>query len=113
MLSYVVTAIIVGVVTACRGGLLRDVLVSDRAAPVQTRTALCACGLDWSKPVYVAYLVLQDAGDNSGIAGDWLLLCLSRARHCFRLQNSRGVANITRAVVNCEEPPSGLLLRFY
>src|SRR3954451_25286355 len=60
MLSYVVTAIVIGVVTACRGGLLRDVLVSDRAAPVQTRTALRACRFDRSKPVHVAYLVLQN-----------------------------------------------------
>jgi hypothetical protein len=29
------------------------------------------------------------------------------------LENSLGVANITRAVVNCGDPPSGLLLRFY
>ncbi|MFL6500096.1 MAG: TRIC cation channel family protein [Candidatus Udaeobacter sp.] len=29
MLSYVVTAIMIGIVTACAGGLLRDVLVID------------------------------------------------------------------------------------
>ena len=29
MLSYVVTAIMIGIITACGGGLLRDVLVSD------------------------------------------------------------------------------------
>ena len=66
-----------------------------RTAPVQTGTALRARRLDWSKPVYVAYLVLQDAGSNSSIAGDWLLLCLSHARHCLRLENSLGVTNIT------------------
>jgi uncharacterized membrane protein YeiH len=95
MLSYVVTAIVIGVVTACRGGLLRDVLVSDRAAPVQTRTALRACRFDRSKPVHVAYLVLQNIDYGSSMTGNCLLLCLSHTGHCFRLENSLGVANIT------------------
>src|SRR6478736_1198507 len=75
------------VVTRCAG--------ARRTAPVQTGTALRARRLDWSKPVYVAYLVLQDVGSNSGVAGDWLLLCFSHARHCLRLENCLGVANIT------------------
>jgi hypothetical protein len=50
---------------------------------------------DWSKPVHVAYLVLQDGGDTGGIAGDWLFVCVSDTGHWFRLKNSLGVANIT------------------
>jgi hypothetical protein len=49
-------------------------------------------------PLYIdltATCLYQDAGNNSGIVGDWLLLCLSHARHCLRLENSLGVAHIT------------------
>ena len=82
------TAIMIGVITACGGGVLRDVLVRDEPLVFKPGQLLRARRLDWGQPLRFALPLLATFGRHGSLNCDRLLLCLPHAGNCLQLENS-------------------------
>jgi hypothetical protein len=89
----ILASIMIGVVTACGGGLLRDVLVRDEPLlfkPGQLYVLAALIGAS----LYSAPALLQNCRYVSGSIGNWLLVCFSHAGHRVQLENGFGVSQV-------------------
>jgi uncharacterized membrane protein YeiH len=84
----------IGVVTACGGGLLGDVLVRDepllfKPGQLYVLAALISASLFTLLPA-----LLQNFRYVSGFTGNWLLISFSHAYHRLQLENGFGVSHV-------------------
>ena len=84
----------IGVVTACGGGLLRDVLVRDEPLLFKPGQLYVLAALIGASLFTLLLLYFKISATGAALLGDWLLLYFSHPGHRVQLENSFGVSQV-------------------